>query len=702
MIPTDDRLRQYVKGMGVIMLFWFVSQILIIFLVAGLTDWKFRTSYDADSGERLLTFLVFLLPFPVVVLGIAMAMKWFHQRPLMDLVSWQGTIRWNLMIMGLVIWGTLLVIQISLSGIFGLSAILLSPDFSGWLIYLILVLILVPIQTTAEELLFRGYLMEMVSKYVKKPWLLSVLTGLSFGALHFGYQSWVIVFVTGLMGVFLAYFSLKTRGLELVIGVHAINNLILFLLFSNSQVPGIPHGIFIVFEDRSNFLLEFLFVAIPIGVIIFMGWRMAASAAGTDEGPLFSAAQRKTMVGLTLIALLLVSIVAPLAVFAALDEPYRSLPREISVGDSFTYLATFAPPTIAFLGVQEGLLEQMIVEEGSYLGQRTFQTLNLVTFDNWSMGVIDGSYHGFTPRFRRGDTGAGFDNLRGETLRFPLQEAEWEDRLAVSGLDEYVLLEYLIKMEDDGQCETHFGTHNCWRTSVYLTSENDALLFRAWYSTTIGFWVKMQFFRWDLISELELVDMDSGDDSDGDGIFDKIEVDHGWDPESNDTDGDGTRDNIDIFPLADLKISLEFGSYQLDSNPDQLINGFGDPYVAWRSTSPYGEGMTPVEDHSQSGDFQYSTEIDLPDRYYQLANNLQIIVRLYDSDEDDIAEGEDDAIDIVAGGSGAVFETLNLSLVAGVVMAENASIVVNLGDSFILAGDSTPSGQLEVLLRRLG
>jgi membrane protease YdiL (CAAX protease family) len=88
-----------------------------------------------------------------------------------------------------------------------------------------------PFQTTFEELLFRGYLMQGIGTVVKNRWFPLIFTSVCFGLLH-GANPEVeklgaisMVFYIG-TGFFYGIITLMDEGTELALGLHAINNII--------------------------------------------------------------------------------------------------------------------------------------------------------------------------------------------------------------------------------------------------------------------------------------------------------------------------------------------------------------------------------------------------------------------------------------------------------------------------------------------
>lgn len=107
-----------------------------------------------------------------------------------------------------------------------------------------IVFLLTPIQTSAEELFYRGYLMQGLSLLTRNPVVLTIATSLAFAIPHFNNPEMQRGFLLGalnyfLWGVFAAVITLQDNGLELALGVHAANNLFIFL-FLNTPDSVLP------------------------------------------------------------------------------------------------------------------------------------------------------------------------------------------------------------------------------------------------------------------------------------------------------------------------------------------------------------------------------------------------------------------------------------------------------------------------------
>ena len=92
----------------------------------------------------------------------------------------------------------------------------------------VLILVLVPVQCYAEELAYRGFMMQMLGRWVRTPWLSIVLPAALFMFSH-PYDAWGLGFVFA-MGVYAGFLCWYTGGLEASVSLHVANNVTLLLL----------------------------------------------------------------------------------------------------------------------------------------------------------------------------------------------------------------------------------------------------------------------------------------------------------------------------------------------------------------------------------------------------------------------------------------------------------------------------------------
>jgi len=107
-------------------------------------------------------------------------------------------------------------------------------------------LLLVPVQATAEEYVFRGYLMQTIGTWLKHPAWAILLPVPLFVAGHI-YDVWGSLDVA-VFAIFAGWITWRTGGLEAAIVAHVINNGLIFLLgavglMDTSSTEGSPIGV---------------------------------------------------------------------------------------------------------------------------------------------------------------------------------------------------------------------------------------------------------------------------------------------------------------------------------------------------------------------------------------------------------------------------------------------------------------------------
>jgi hypothetical protein len=132
------------------------------------------------------TFFLFLLifMFAVGLLFLIFGLTYIHKRSVQSLVTSRAKIDWKRFWFGFITWGILVTVVIGIG-------ILISPEqytynfkagpFFGLLLVSFLFL---PLQTSFEELLFRGYFMQGIGILVNNRWVPLLITSVCFGLLH--------------------------------------------------------------------------------------------------------------------------------------------------------------------------------------------------------------------------------------------------------------------------------------------------------------------------------------------------------------------------------------------------------------------------------------------------------------------------------------------------------------------------------------
>ena len=185
--------------------------------------------------ESNLNLFLMLLSFAVGLAGVFFVVKFLHKQSIKSLTTSRSKIDWKRFWFSFLFWG------IISSGLV-LVDYLMSPEdyvynfkLVPFLTLAVIAIVLVPLQTSFEEYLFRGYLMQGIGVLCKNKWVPLVVTSVSFGLLHIanpeieklGYI--LLVHYIG-TGFFLGIITLMDEGMELALGFHAANNLFTALL----------------------------------------------------------------------------------------------------------------------------------------------------------------------------------------------------------------------------------------------------------------------------------------------------------------------------------------------------------------------------------------------------------------------------------------------------------------------------------------
>jgi membrane protease YdiL (CAAX protease family) len=203
----------------------------------------------------MISVAVIFSPFLCMGLGIWISLAYIIRMPLCRFTTDAPRFRWKLAIVPLVI------TFLSYGG-FEAIGYLGHPDryilkfTSDWgprLISLPLLLILIPFQTSCEELLFRCLPARLFYGKLPKAWgkrfILCLLSALLFIVPHLANpdltaseKPYAVLTYYALFGGLAMASALLTGGFEMALGIHAANNLFISLIcgYPHSPLPGIP------------------------------------------------------------------------------------------------------------------------------------------------------------------------------------------------------------------------------------------------------------------------------------------------------------------------------------------------------------------------------------------------------------------------------------------------------------------------------
>ena len=227
-----------------------VALVLIVYFLGGsglLFDYEYAqdiaTSKAPDTSQyiqvlgsnRVLFWM--LLPFTLSFVIFLVAIKWIHKRPVLSVFTGRDHLDWMRICSSFFIVFFLLTIISALQVYFS-DDIIWSFEWNTFFPLLLIACLMIPIQTTIEELLFRGYLLQGLKRRLGSNIQAVVLSGLFFGVIHMGNPEIEAIGIHVishyvLLGLFLGLITLFDNGLELSIGFHAANNIFAALMISS-------------------------------------------------------------------------------------------------------------------------------------------------------------------------------------------------------------------------------------------------------------------------------------------------------------------------------------------------------------------------------------------------------------------------------------------------------------------------------------
>ncbi len=240
-------------------------------------DVSLKNKTNLNPGiDNNLFLLLMIIPFALGLFGLYIAVKNIHHLPFLKVLTARHKLDWNRVFYAFMLW-------FFISGAMLLTDYFMTPQHYvsnfKWLPFAILVLVsvlFIPLQTSFEEVYFRGYLMQGFGVITRYRVLALIITSTAFGLLHganpevekLGNILLIYYIVTGF---FFGIITLIDDGLELSLGLHAANNIFAAIFVTTNWTVFQTDALFI---DRSEpqinwMLFAPLFVLYPLIILWF-------------------------------------------------------------------------------------------------------------------------------------------------------------------------------------------------------------------------------------------------------------------------------------------------------------------------------------------------------------------------------------------------------------------------------------------------
>ena len=279
-VKSENKFSKYIWGSLLIIIASFLGQ--LVFLVALLYKSFVNTKPYPTSNEAVmnyfdsnLTLLLIMISFVFTMLGVIFVVRNVHNQSLQSITTSRKKVDWSRIIFSFLLWSAFTIVSTLLTYYFNPSDFVFNFKPIPFAILLVIGIIFIPIQTSCEEFIFRGYLMQGFANLAKNKWFPLLMTSLIFGGMHWFNPEVtkigpvIMIYYIG-TGLFLGIITLMDEGMELALGFHAANNLVGALLVTSDWSALQTHSVFKDISEPSAGFDIILPVIIIFPVLLFI------------------------------------------------------------------------------------------------------------------------------------------------------------------------------------------------------------------------------------------------------------------------------------------------------------------------------------------------------------------------------------------------------------------------------------------------
>lgn len=229
-----------------------------------------------DQLGTNITFVLMVGPLSFACLFLLFWVKFVHGQSIRSLTTSREKVDWKRVFFSFGLWSAITIIMILIAYAMTPNDFVYNFKPVPFFTFLFLGMILIPLQTSFEEYLFRGYMMQGIGIVTNSRLIPLLITSILFGLMHAANPevakigASIMIYYIG-TGFFLGILTLMDEGLELSLGFHAANNLVGALLLTADWTAFQTHSILKdVSEPSAGFdIILPVFIIFPILLFIF-------------------------------------------------------------------------------------------------------------------------------------------------------------------------------------------------------------------------------------------------------------------------------------------------------------------------------------------------------------------------------------------------------------------------------------------------
>lgn len=236
---------------------------------------------DNLAVDKNLIFFFSLLAFVIGDFTLWLVNKYLHKRTFISLITPLMKVDWKKILLAFAIYFLLTAIVEGIGYYLNPDNYIFQLQWNKFIPLLFLTVIVMPFQTSFEELLFRGYLYQGIGLVFKNAIPSVIITSLLFALMHtwnpevtkFGFWT-MFPFYFG-FGLMLGFIVMTEKSLEISLAVHAANNMFsaLFLTFKGGALQ--TDAVFLQKEMDPAATMPYYFASMFVFLLIcsfVFGW----------------------------------------------------------------------------------------------------------------------------------------------------------------------------------------------------------------------------------------------------------------------------------------------------------------------------------------------------------------------------------------------------------------------------------------------
>lgn len=252
-VKIENKFWKYVIGSAIIIVASLVGQ--VPFLLGLLYDTQLNGKEYPTTNEDVMhyfesnvTLVLILVSFVFTLIGVYFVVRYLHNQSMLSVTTSRKKLDWSRVFYSFSIWSAFTIVSTLIFYYLSPESFVFNFKPIPFAILVVIGALLIPIQTSTEEYVFRGYLMQGFANLAKNKWFPLLMTSVIFGSMHLSNPEVLkmgnIVFVYYIgTGLFLGIITLMDEGMELALGFHAANNLVGALLVTSDWSAFQTHSI---------------------------------------------------------------------------------------------------------------------------------------------------------------------------------------------------------------------------------------------------------------------------------------------------------------------------------------------------------------------------------------------------------------------------------------------------------------------------